>query len=56
MLEYFGHHGRFGAEKLDNSSSYILNDFTLTLIVSLIPLLFGFVDFFAERRGKTGQP
>jgi hypothetical protein len=39
-LDYFGHHGRFGAVDLNNGSPSLINDVTLPLILfSLIFLL-----------------
>ncbi len=49
-LEYFGHHGRFGAEDLDNGNfAYLLNDVTIPLILFLPVMALGIL-FFAENR------
>jgi hypothetical protein len=44
-LDYFGHHGRFGAVHLNGYSSYLIDDCTLPLILLVPPFLIGMAYF-----------
>ena len=46
VLDYFGHHGRFGDVNLNGSSPYLINDVTLPLILFIPPFLLGMAYFF----------
>lgn len=51
-LDYFGHHGRFGDVNLNGSSSYLINDVTLPLIIFVPPFLLG-IAYFIRRAFKN---
>lgn len=50
-LDYFGHHGRFGSVSLNGSSSYLINDVTLPLILFAPSFIIGMV-YFIKRAFK----
>ena len=51
-LDYFGHHGRFVDVNLNGSSSYLINDVTLPLIIFVPPFLLG-IAYFIRRAFKN---
>ena len=52
-LDYFGHHGRFGVVSLNGtSSSYLIHDITLPLILFSPPIVSGILYFGCRRKGK----